>query len=57
MRLIERNEGSEGEKRAKETKKDKDMIGLVIPSYKTLNYERQLRRALLRAELYPYLMP
>ena len=49
MRLIEKEMKEARErKRAKETKKDKDMIGLVIPSYKTLNYERQLRRVATR---------
>ena len=49
MRLIEKEmKEAREKKRARETKKDKDMIGLVIPSYKTLNYERQLRRVATR---------
>ena len=49
MKLIEQELKEEkARKRARETKKDKDMIGLEIPSYKTLNYERQLKRVATR---------
>ena len=49
MKLIEKELEEERErKKARATKKDKDMIGLEIPTYKTMNYERQLKRIATR---------